>query len=76
LPFSLPSWLVPFWLPFAYSPYRCEIDAATYSGAANEGIDFMKFGVKKNQRMRALFLNRIPHYAVAQRGDQKKLQTK
>jgi hypothetical protein len=48
LPSSLTSWLLS-WLPFAYSPYWLDIDAATLKLAANEGIDFMKFSVKKNR---------------------------
>jgi hypothetical protein len=48
----LSSWL-PFLLlsslPFAYSPCRLDIDAATRKLAANEGIDLMKFSVKKNR---------------------------
>jgi hypothetical protein len=48
LPSLLSSWLLSS-LPFAYSPYRLDIDAATLKLAANEGIDFMKFSVKKNR---------------------------
>jgi hypothetical protein len=42
-------------LPFAYSPYRLDIDAATHLTAANEGIDFTKLTVKKNRYFRPTF---------------------
>jgi hypothetical protein len=42
------SWLLSS-LPFAYSPYRLNIDAAASFTAANEGIVLMKFSVKKNR---------------------------
>jgi hypothetical protein len=42
-------------LPFAYSPYRLDIDAAAHLTTANEGIDFMKLTVKKNRTVCAIF---------------------
>jgi hypothetical protein len=42
-------------LPFAYSPYRLDIDAAQHLTAANEGIDFIKFSVKKNRYSGSIF---------------------
>jgi hypothetical protein len=57
LPSSRPSWLLSS-LPFAYSPYRLDIDAATHFTAANEGIDFMKFSVKKNRYFSAIFFRK------------------
>jgi hypothetical protein len=51
---SLTSWLLSS-LPFAYSPYRLDIDAATVKLAANEGIDLMKFSVKKNRYVIEIF---------------------
>jgi hypothetical protein len=54
----LSSWL-PFLLlsslPFAYSPCRLDIDAATQKLAANEGIVLMKFSVKKNRSFCEIF---------------------
>jgi hypothetical protein len=54
----LSSWL-PFLLlsslPFAYSPCRLDIDAATLKLAANEGIVLMKFSVKKNRSFCEIF---------------------
>jgi hypothetical protein len=57
----LSSWL-PFLLlsslPFAYSPCRLDIDAATQKLAANEGIVLMKFSVKKNRSFCEIFFAR------------------
>ena len=55
LPSSRPSWLLS-WLPFVYSPYRLDIEAARTKHAANECIVLMKIHVKKNRSWIAIFL--------------------
>jgi hypothetical protein len=45
-------------LPFAYSPYRLDIEAATRKLAANECIVLMKISVKKNRYFNAIFFAR------------------